>query len=592
MRWTKVLTVGAAASLGFVAACGAPAANNGGAGNGTNGGNAPVDQAGAALDPNAKGPAPEIPGAKKGGILTVPYSTVPANMDPSDQFYQDTAVIFSLTHRALTTYVSRDGKQVLVPDLATDLGKASEDGLTWTFTLKDGIKYEDGTPVKAADIVFAAKRSFDPDLAANGPTYQREFFKGGADYQGPYKGDKSWKGVEAPDDKTVVFHLEKRFETLPYFVSFNQFTPIPEAKDKKADYQLHPLATGPYMFDKYTPGTELVLKRNPNWDPATDPARNDYPDGFHFKWGVDTIKTQTAILASNGDDATSLNWDAIDSSLIPQIEGDKKAQFEEGPSSCVLMVNMDARKIPIEIRKAIAVAWPFDSIHKAGGETTHSFSPASTIIPPQIPGHLDYEAEAAPGVKMNGQGDGNPTMAKDMLAKAGYGPDKPFELIYYYTNDDDIAQKVNQVRKQKLEAAGFKVQDIGVPGAERRKIVGDPKGKYNMLQSPRGWCFDWPSADSIIPPTIGTIALSQGGTTFGNFSDAKIDAEIKRIQQLSITEQGPEWGKMDKWLTENYLLAIPDNNDKGNSVFGTKVKNVHNNPNKGMPDLTDVWLDQ
>lgn len=49
---------------------------------------------------------------------------------------------------------------------------------------------------------------------------------------------------------------------------------------------------------------------------------------------------------------------------------------------------------------------------------------------------------------------------------------------------------------------------------------------------------------------------------------------------------------MDKWLTENYLLAIPDNNDKGNSVFGTKVMNVHNNPNKGMPDLTDVWLDQ
>ena len=113
-----------------------------------------------------------------------------------------------------------------------------------------------------------------------------------------------------------------------------------------------------------------------------------------------------------------------------------------------------------------------------------------------------------------------------------------------------------------------------------------------MLQSPRGWCFDWPSADSIIPPTFGTIALSQGGTTFGNFSDAKIDAEIKRIQQLSITEQGPEWGKMDKWLTETYLLAIPDYNDKGNSVFGTKVKNVQQNPNKGMPEITSIWIDQ
>jgi peptide/nickel transport system substrate-binding protein len=567
MRWTKVLTVGAVASLGLVAACGAPSNNGASTGN-ASGDTGTVEGAAATLDPTAKGPAPEIPGAKKGGILTVSYASTPANMDPSDQFYQDTAVIFSLSHRALTTFVSRGDKQVLVPDLATDLGKASDDGLTWTFTLKDGIKYEDGTPVKAADIVWAAKRSFDPDLAANGPTYQREFFKGGADYQGPYKGDKNWNSVEAPDDKTVVFHLEKRFETLPYFVSFNQFTPIPEAKDTKADYQLHPLATGPYMFDKYTPGTELTLKRNPNWDPNTDPARHNYPDGFHFKWGQ------------------------VDSSLIPQIEGDKKAQFEEGPSSCVIMVNMDARKIPLPVRKAIAVANPFDSIHKAGGETSHSFTPASTIIPPQIPGHLAYEAEAAPGFKMNGKGDGDPAKAKQMLADAGYGPDKPFELIYYYTNDNDTAQKVNQVRKQAYEKAGFKVTDIGAPAAERRKLVGDPKGKYNMLQSPRGWCFDWPSADSIIPPTIGTIALSQGGTTFGNWSDAKIDAEIKRVQQLSITEQGPEWGKMDKWLTENYLLAIPDYNDKGNSVFGTKVKNVHNNPNKGMPNLTDVWLDQ
>ncbi len=591
MRWTKVLTVGAVASLGLVAACGAPSATNGGAG-GTNGGNKPVDQAGAALDPNAKGPAPAVPGAKKGGILTVAYSTVPANMDPSDQFYQDTAVIFSLTHRALTTFTMRDGKMVLVPDLATDLGKSSDDGLTWTFTLKDGIKYEDGSPVKAADIVFAAKRSFDPDLAANGPTYQREFFKNGADYKGPYKGDKNWNSVEAPNDKTVVFHLEKRFETLPYFVSFNQFTPIPEAKDKKADYQLHPLATGPYKFDKYTPGTELTLVRNDQWDPNSDPARNNYPDGFHFKWGVDDLKTQTAILASNGEDATSLNWMPIDSSLIPQIEGDKKAQFVEGPSSCVIMVNLDARKIPLPVRRAIAVAYPFDSMHKALGETSHSFSPASTMVPPQIPGHLDFAAEAAPGFKMNGQGDGDPAKAKEMLAAAGYGPDKPFELTYYYTNDDDSAQKANQVRKQALQAAGFKVTDIGQPAAERRKTVGNPNGKYNMLQSPRGWCFDWPSADSIIPPTVGTIALSQGGTTFGNFSDAKIDNEIKRIQQLSITEQGPEWGKMDKWLTENYLLAIPDYNDKGNSVFGTKVHNVMNNPNKGMPEINQIWLDQ
>lgn len=588
MRWTKVLTVGAAVSLGFVAACGAPnpSADNNAKPGQTGGGK--LEQASSGLMPDAKGPAPEVPGAKKGGILTVPYASTPANFDPSDQYYTDTIAILGITHRTLTSYSYRDGKSVLVPDLATDLGKVSDDGLTWTFTLKDGIKYEDGSPVTAKDVVFAIKRSFDPDLAANGPTYQRDFFKGGKDYKGPYQGDKNWNGVEATDDKTVVIHLEKPFESLSYFASYPQFSPIPEAKDKKQDYTLHPLATGPYKFDKYTPGSELTLVRNDQWDPATDPARNNYLDGYDFKFGVDSTKVQQAILASNGVDATSMNWDPIDSSLIDQIEGPKKDQFVEGPSSCVYTVNLVTSKIPMEVRKAVAVAYPFDSIRKAGGETTHSFTPGTTFIPPQIPGWVDYK-----GVNgFDGTGDGDPAKAKEMLAAAGYGPDKPFELVYYYTNDVPTAQKVNQVRKQKLEAAGFKVKDMGVPGKDRRKLYSDPKGPQNILQAPAGWCFDWPAADSIFPPMVTSVSMAQGSTNWGNLQDAKVDAEVARIQKLKIEEQGPEWGKFDKWLFENYLPAIPYQYDKGNYVFGTKVKNVLNDPNHGMPVMTQIWIEQ
>ncbi|HEU5144166.1 MAG TPA: ABC transporter substrate-binding protein [Dermatophilaceae bacterium] len=574
--------MGAALSLGFVAACGAPSTAGDRAGAAAKA--AKVEDASASLDPEAQGPAPAVPGARKGGILTVSYSTVPDNLDPSDQFYQDTSVILNLTHRALTTFTLRDGKMILVPDLATDLGKVSEDGLSWTFTLKDGVKYEDGSPVTAQDVAFAIRRSFDKDLAAHGPTYQREFFKDGMSYAGPYTGDKNWQGVETPDAKTVVINLERRFETLPYFVSFSQFSPIPEGKDKKQDYQLHPLATGPYMFDRYTPGSELVLKRNPNWDPATDPARNAYPDGFHFKWGVEPVKTQTAILASHGDDATTLNWDQIDSSLLDQIQDAKRDQFVEGPSPCVGAVNLDTRKIPMEVRKAIAAAYPLDSIRKAKGMTTHSYAPAKTLIPPQVPGWLDYEIEG-----MTGKGDGNPEKARQLLKDAGK---EGFELVYYYADDNPIEQRANQVRKQKLEKAGFRVTDLGVPSKELRSLSGDPKGKHNMLQAPRGWCFDWPSADSIFPPTVSSSALSQGSTGWGNLSEPKVDAEIKRISEFAIDDQGSEWGKFDKWLQENYLVVIPDYYQKGNYVFGTRVENVVNNPNRGMPELTQIWIEQ
>ena len=534
--------------------------------------------------PDAKGPAPEEAGAKKGGTLTVSYSTVPSGMDPSSQFYQDSAAILKLTNRALTSFALRDGKSVLVPDLATDLGKASANGLDWTYTLKDGLKYEDGSPVKAEDVAYAIKRSFAQEELPGGPTYQNDFFKGGDTYKGPYKSGDNFAGVSTPDDKTVVIHLRKKFETLPYFVSFSQFSPIPKAKDTKQNYSNHPIATGPYMFKSFTQGTKLELVKNPNWDASTDPVRHQYLDGYTFNFGVDSVKTQQAILASNGPDATTLNWDQIDAQFVDQVTGAKKSQFVNGPSSCTVAINLDTRKMPLAVRKALAVAYPFDQVRKAAGLTSLSAPPAHTLIPPQVPGHLDY---TLPG--LSGTGKGDPAAAKKMLADAGK---TGFELKFYYTNDDPIAQQINLVRKQALEAAGFKVNDMGVAGKERRSLIADPKAPTNMLQSPGGWCFDWPSGDAIFPPTVSSTVMKAGGTGWGNLSDPKIDAEINRISALSIAEQGPEWGKFDKWLMETYLPALPYYWDKGNFLFGTKVHGVVDDPNHGMPFLENIWVDQ
>jgi peptide/nickel transport system substrate-binding protein len=583
MRWTHVLALGAVASIAATAACGAPASKD----TGTTSDKSTTDAAPAAsagLLPDAKGPAPEVTGAKKGGTLTVSYSTNPSGMDPSSQFYQDSAAILKLTNRSLTTFALRDGKSVLVPDLATDLGKASADGMDWTFTLKDGLKYEDGSPVKAEDVAYAVKRSFAQEELPGGPTYQNDFLKGGDTYKGPYKSGDTFAGVSTPDDKTVVIHLRKKFETLPYFVSFSQFSPIPKAKDTKQNYSNHPIATGPYMFKTYTQGTKLELVKNPNWDPATDPARHQYLDGYTFNFGVDTIKTQQAILASNGPDATTLNWEPIDAQFIDQVTGAKKDQFVNGPSSCTVAINLDTRKIPLEVRKALAAAYPFDQVRKAAGLTSLSAPPAHTLIPPQVPGALNY---TLPG--LTGTGKGDPAAAKKMLADAGK---TGFELKFYYTNDDPIAQQTNLVRKQALEAAGFKVKDMGVPGKERRSLIADPKANTNMLQSPAGWCFDWPSGDAIFPPTVSSTVMKAGGTGWGNLSDPKIDSEINRISAMSIAEQGPEWGKFDKWLMETYLPAIPYYYDKGNFLFGTKVHGVVDDPNHGMPFLENIWVDQ
>src|SRR4051795_1104586 len=250
MQWKRITAVAATVMLAAVA-CGSPSSKSG------NNSGSQGDLGGAqekATDATAKGPAPDVDGAKKGGTITVLSDVTPDTFDPTNIYYVDGNQIGKLFYRALTQYRldGPDHKPVLVPDLAEDLGTKSANGLTWTFKLKQGIKYQDGRPVKAADYAYAIKRSFAHDLYDAGPTYQQQFFLDGDKYKGPYgAGGANYKGVETPDDNTLVIHLAKKFDDLPYYAAFPMFTPIPQAKDTQKNYEQHPMVTGPYQVQTY-----------------------------------------------------------------------------------------------------------------------------------------------------------------------------------------------------------------------------------------------------------------------------------------------------------------------------------------------------
>lgn len=218
MRQVKVgLAVALAASLA-VTACGSPSANNGSSGGGDAKG---IETQQSALDPTAKGPAAEVPGAKKGGVITVYSQVTPNTFDPTDTYYADAMAIEKLIFRSPTQFAIRNGKPVLVPDL-TDLGTVSADKLTWTFKMQPGIKYADGSEVKVEDLAYAIKRSFAHDVFANGPTYQLTTFKDGDKYKGPYVSGDAFAGVETPDPSTLVIHLVTPYPDLPFYLTFRR----------------------------------------------------------------------------------------------------------------------------------------------------------------------------------------------------------------------------------------------------------------------------------------------------------------------------------------------------------------------------------
>ena len=575
-RYKVAVAAAAAVALGL-SGCGSPSSNN----NSGNSDSGTIKTQQSATDPNAKGPAPDAPGARKGGTITIYAESTPATFDPTDTYYTDSNEIEKLTFRTPTQYAIRNGQPVLVPDL-TDLGTASADKLTWTFKMKSTFKYEDGTDVKVEDLAYAIKRSFAHDVYPNGPAYQLTYFKDGDKYKGPYKDGDTFAGVETQGTDTLLIHLAKPFSDLPFYMTFPMFTPIPKAKDTKQDYKNHPLSTGPYMFDQYVAGTSLTLKKNPNWDPATDPVRHQYADAWSFKWGGELVATQQKVLNSAGDDANALHYQEIDASLIPQLTGDKAKQLITGEQPCTYVFNIDTRKITdINVRKAIAKAYPWDAISKASGNNSYTSAPASTFLPPGVPGYKKYN----PLPDLTGTGKGDPEGAKKMLTDAGK---LGFEVSWYYDNTKPIPQQVSNIRADALTKAGFKVKAIGVGTADLRAKISDYDAPVNTAQGPRGWCSDWPTGTSWIPVMFQSKSISEG-TSWGFLQDKALDAEIEAVAVLPTDQATGKWAALDEKIMGQYV-ALPFYYTKMAALAGTNIGGAVGDATVGMPFFPDMYL--
>ncbi|MYU48001.1 ABC transporter substrate-binding protein, partial [Streptomyces sp. SID7803] len=249
-----------------------------------------------------------------GGNLNVLMSTDFQTLDPGNSNYVQTANVGQLYYRTLTMAKEEAGKpppKIVPPDLATDLGKVSEDGLTWTYTLKKGgLRFEDGSPVTAKDVKYGVERTYARDVYTQAPQELNAALSDDG-YKPLRQGSASdFKGIETPDDRTLVFRLKQPFAEFPALVSrSNTAPPVPRAKDTKLDYTNHPVSTGPYKIAHYDRGRSMQLVRNPPaWDPATDPNRTALPDTFTFSLSTAQSTISQQLLADS--DPTALTLDS------------------------------------------------------------------------------------------------------------------------------------------------------------------------------------------------------------------------------------------------------------------------------------------
>jgi peptide/nickel transport system substrate-binding protein len=539
-----------------------------------------------AFQPDRQGPAPPIAGAESGGTVTV-LSQFPAiALDPSTAYYSDAVSVLSgLVTRSLTQYVYDPARKsmVLVPDLATDLGTPNADFTRWSFTIRDGVRYENGRKVTAADVAFGIKRSLDRPDFPEAPPYSHDYFLDGDSYRGPYQSGTSYPGV-AVSGHTVTITMAHPFPAMPYWAAWPAMGPIPEVGSDPRTYGRHPLATGPYKVATSLPES-LTLVRNEQWDPDTDPGRHAYPDRYVFHFDSHQEKSDSMILGTSRPGRTAMTMLAS----LPQ--GYAKAlrlhRASVGTEPCTYMVFPDYRKIrDIRVREAIGFAYPYREEARLSGAVGVTTRRPTSMLPPGFPGRRDYTVlGAAPGTT-----DTQRSMA--LLEQAGHSPGQ-YTLSWPYDQSDPQSVRSTHALVRGFEDGGFSAKPFPTASHDSLEtVMHDANAPVNLRMV--GWCFDFPSGASWFPPLFaGTPsgAPSIGAQAdFAYFHEPSVDKEMQRIGRLPFTEQPDAWGALGTTLMTKYYPVIPTSYHvvamlHGSMIDGAAYDNVY-----GVPTWKDIHV--
>ncbi|MEV6209034.1 ABC transporter substrate-binding protein [Kitasatospora sp. NPDC051914] len=504
------------------------------------------------------GPAQPIPGAIGGGTLNVLQQDTFGHLDPAQIRVNNQAQLATLIHRGLTTYrLDNAGAYTLVGDLATDSGRMTDGGKTWTYTLKDGIRWEDGTPITSADIRQSVERLFAP-FVTNGPTYLQHWLAdtSGADYrnllpEGPYTGSHLPDSVLAtPDAKTIVFHFKKAQPDLPYALALAGYGAVPRAKDTKEAYDLAPVASGPYRIQEFKPGTSMTLVRNTQWDAATDSARHQYPDTFQISFGVSSVDSTHRMMNDTGDDRTATSFtNSVDRDSIAAIMADPgmAQRTLAGYQPYVAQINFNTRRITDRrLRLALAYAIPTKAVYDAQGGA-YGAELAGSFISPTLPGYRKSD----PLGKV-AHPEGEPAKARRILASEH----KLGMKVRYAFVDSPAAQQYSAAIETALEKAGFDVERVAIPGRNYYDTIGKTDNTFDMYGS--AWGADWPSGLTVLPPVFDGRTVANGSSNYSMLDDPRVNRRIDCIKTMTDPQKAASaWMALSDSIARNDVPAVP-----------------------------------
>ena len=504
-------------------------------------------------------------GKKKADGITVQIGSNPETLDPALNSAVDGGNMLITLFETLLI-IDQDNK---VQPGQAEKYEVSPDGLTWTFTMRDGLKWSDGTELNAKDFEYTFKRIADTNVAA--PYAETvigmiEGYKDAIDSKNPEK-----LNVKASEDgKTLTIKLAYPCSYFDKIVAFGTMSPVQKATvEKNGDsWATKPetyVCNGPYTITEWTPSEKIVCKKNENYKGGWDSSKI-VNDKLTFLLLEDSSASYTAYTGG-----TAQLIKDVPTEEIPTLKKDKKDEFNVDPILGTYYLSMNLNKAPFNnknVRKALSLAIDRDYVANTvmQGTYTPAYNYVGTGVDDVDTGKFLENSKAANGGKTYISEDykANLEEAKKALAEAGYPEGKGFPTITYSTNDAGyhkaVAEYLQQVYKDLGITMNIDIVDWSSFTPKRRA------GEYEMARN--GWVMDYNDASNMIE-----LFVSSNGNNDGKYNNPAFDKAMNDSKVADKTAHFAALHEAEKIVSEDYgFIPVAYYNDfwlQSTSLKGT-----------------------
>jgi peptide/nickel transport system substrate-binding protein/oligopeptide transport system substrate-binding protein len=459
---------------------------------------------------------------KQGGTITITYKDDVSTLDPAIGYdWQNWSMIKSLFSR-LMDY--KPGTTELTPDLATSYD-ISSDGLTYTFHLRQGVKFHNGREMTADDVAYSFNRTVNPKTQSPGAG----FFHSIAGYDDVANGKAdTMSGIKVVDPQTIAITLSKPDATFLQVVALNFASVVAKEDVEKwgTDYGHHPDGTGAFYLDNWTLGQQVTFKRNPDYYIKGTP----YLDEIDFKIGAEPL---TALLQLQKGDVDALG-DGIPPAKFLEVMNDpeQKKLVVAAPQLETSYLTMKTTMKPLDdvrVRKAINMAINKDRIVKI---INGRADVATQVLPPGMPGY-DKDYKGYPY---------DPDGAKKLLAEAKYDSSQSLDLLVYNT---DPNPRIAQAIQQDLAAVGI---NVNIKSLDQSVVIaagGEPDQAPLIWSGGMGWIADFPDPSDFYGPILGCSSAVPGGWNWALYCNKDIEAMAEKADAMVAPDQAE--ARADLW---------------------------------------------